>query len=161
MAKNQIKRGRGGKRAGAGRKPTGARRLTRVLQEEARLTKESAREVTRQLVFERLRPMVTAQMAHAEGISYMILRHPTGTFTRATDVAQLDAACAAGAAAFRIFTQAPNVQAFSDLMNRALDKPVEQVQVTGKDGGPVELAKQSDADLCALAEALLAKMRRS
>ena len=36
-----------------------------------------------------------------------------------------------------IFTKDPSVQAFTDLMNRALDKPAEQVKVTGEDGGPV------------------------
>ncbi len=40
----------------------------------------------------------------------------------------MDAACKAGAAAFQIFTQAPNTQAFTDLLNRALDKPAEQPQ---------------------------------
>jgi hypothetical protein len=57
--------------------------------------------------------------------------------TRATNAAQIDAACAAGAEAVQIFTQAPNTAAFTDLLNRALDKPTEQIQLTGEEGGPV------------------------
>src|SRR5262249_53234109 len=44
--------------------------------------------------------------------------------------AQIDAALASGNAAF-IYTKDPNVSAFTDLMNRALDKPVEPVQLSG------------------------------
>jgi len=102
------------------------------------IEKEVERERLRQMVVAELEPMAKAQIAHAKGVSYMVLRHPDGTFARATDVNQIDAACAVGASAFQIFTQAPNVQAFSDLLNRALDKPAEQVKVTGDDGGPVE-----------------------
>ena len=105
----------------------------------ATVDKEAKRELVRQIVCANLEPMLKAQVQHAQGVSYMILRNPDGTFTRATDEKQIDAACAVGASAFKIFTQAPNVQAFSDLLNRALDKPAEQVQVTGGDGGPIEI----------------------
>lgn len=101
--------------------------------------KELAREALRQLVVAELAPMTRAQIAHAKGVSYVVLRNPDGSFTRATNEQQIDAACAAGAEAFQIFTQAPNVQAFADLMNRALDKPPEQLQVTGTEGGPLEI----------------------
>lgn len=104
----------------------------------ATIEKELERERLRQMVCAELEPMTMAQIAHAKGVHYMVLRHKDGTFTRATDVKQLDAALAAGAAAFNIFTQAPNTQAYSDLVNRALDKPAEQLKVTGEDGGPVE-----------------------
>ncbi len=97
------------------------------------------REELRRLVVAHLEPMTLAQIAHAQGVSYMVLRCPDGTFTRATDEKQIDAACASGAQAFRIFTQAPNVQAYTDLMNRALDKPIEQLEVTGAEGGPLEI----------------------
>lgn len=93
------------------------------------LEKEAARELTRQIITAHLEPMTLAQIAHAKGIAYIVLRNPDGTFTRATNEAQVDAACAAGAEAFKIFTQAPNTQAYTDLMNRALDKPAEQLQV--------------------------------
>lgn len=103
------------------------------------LEKEAARELLRQIVNEELEPMTRAQVAHAKGVSYMVLRNPDGTFTRATDEKQIDAACASGAEAFRIFTAAPNPASYKDLMDRALDKPKEQVEVTGKDDGPLEI----------------------
>lgn len=104
------------------------------------IEKELERELVRQQVIAAREKMVRAQIEHACGISYIVLRHEDGTYTRATDEVMLDAALKAGAAQFEIFTQAPNVQAFTDLMNRALDKPAEQVRVTGADDGPVELS---------------------
>jgi hypothetical protein len=38
-----------------------------------------------------------------------------------------------------VWEKDPSVQAYTDLLNRALDKPAEQVQVTGADGGPLEI----------------------
>ncbi len=102
------------------------------------IDKELYREKLRQLVAAELEPMVKAQMEHAKGVQYMVLRMPDGSFARATDEKQIDAACAVGARAFKIMTQAPNTQAFTALLDRALDKPAEQVKVTGEDGGPVE-----------------------
>jgi len=86
------------------------------------------RELLRRQILKRAGPMTEKQMDHAEGVSYMVLRNPDGTFTRATDEAQIDAACAVGASAFKIFTQAPNTQAYSTLMAYAVDRPKEQPQ---------------------------------
>lgn len=115
-----------------GRKTGGKRKGFKAVKT---IEKELERERLRQMVCAELEPMTKAQIAHAKGVSYMVLRHSDGTFARATDEKQIDAACAVGATAFQIFTQAPNVQAFTDLMNRALDKPAEQVQLQGPDGG--------------------------
>ena len=114
-----------------GGRPKGAR-------SQSTIDKELHREVLRQLVVAELEPMTQAQIEHAKGIGYMVLRNPDGTFTRATDTKQIDAALASGASTFKIFTQAPNVQAYIALMDRALDKPIERQEVTGKDGGPLE-----------------------
>lgn len=122
---------KGGKRPGAG--------MPKGYKFPKTIEKEQERERLRQLVVQHMEPMTLAQIAHAKGVSYMVLRNPDGTFTRATDEKQIDAACAAGAQAFKIFTQAPNPASYKDLMDRALDKPVEQVQVTGKDSGPLEI----------------------
>ena len=45
-----------------------------------------------------------------------------------------------------IFSKDPNVQAFTDLLNRALDKPAAHVQVAGADGGPLVIRWQRDED---------------
>jgi hypothetical protein len=62
-----------------------------------------------------------------------MLRDPkTGKFERITEVAQIEAALnaedAAEGSSYYIWTKDPSVQAFTDLMNRALDKPKEQEQ---------------------------------
>ncbi len=117
----------GGRRKGSVNRKTTVKRL-----EEARDL-----EILKQLVLAELGPMTQAQIAHAKGVGYMVLRRPDGTFTRATDVKQIDAALAAGAGTFELFTQAPNTQAFSDLLNRTFGKPAESVTLTGADGGPL------------------------
>lgn len=122
---------RGGKRPGAG-KPKGYKH-------QHTLEKEAQLELLRQRVLARSEQLWNAQMEHACGVSYMVLRASDGTFARATDEKQIDAACAAGATAFRIFTQAPNTQAFTDLMNRTFGKPPERVEMTGKDGEPLQI----------------------
>ncbi len=101
------------------------------------IDKELHREVLRQLVCAELQPMTLAQIEHAKGIGYMLIRRSDGTMSRATDEKQIDAALAAGGSMFKLFTQAPNVQAYTALMDRALDKPIERQEVTGKDGEPV------------------------
>lgn len=73
--------------------------------------------------------MLEAQVLHAQGINHMMLRGPDGKFERATDPDQIIAALNSGDEnSYYIFTKDPSVQAFTDLMNRALDKPSEPVQ---------------------------------
>jgi hypothetical protein len=117
---------RGGKRPGAG--------MPKGYKFKHTIEKELEREKLRQLVAEHLTPMVLSQISNAKGVSYMVVRHPDGTFTRATDEKQIDAALAAGGESFQIFTQAPNPSSFKDLLDRAHDKPKEQpqeIQVSG------------------------------
>ena len=49
-----------------------------------------------------------------------------------------------GGNAVWIYTKDPNVQAFTDLMNRAIDKPAEHVQVAGADDGPLVIRWQRE-----------------
>ena len=116
--------GRGGKRPGAGM-PKG--KITRKT-----LEKIEARRIFEQILREKLLAagpdIIDAQIEHAKGVSYLTLRNPDGSFTRATDVKQIDAAYAAGEETFRLFTQSPNTQAFTALSDRAFDKPKEQAQ---------------------------------
>ena len=124
----------GGARAGAG-KPKGTRWAST-------LSKEAAREFLRRQVIKQLEPLVGAMIDNALGIKHLMMRDPkTGKFERvakdATDPkvaeAQIDAALASGNS-FWIYTKDPSIQAFTDLMNRALDKPTEKVQHTGEVG---------------------------
>src|SRR5262249_26930398 len=38
-----------------------------------------------------------------------------------------------------IYTKDPSVQAFTDLMNRCIDKPSEHIQIAGADGGAIQI----------------------
>jgi len=44
---------------------------------------------------------------------------------------------------YRIYTKDPSVQAFTDLLNRALDKPSEHVEVSDSDDGPIVIRWQT------------------
>lgn len=97
------------------------------------LDKIAAREYVRQRVFEELDPLLRAQFDNAKGISHFMLRDPeTGQFKRLTDPAEIAAALnatdAAEGSTYYIYAKDPSIQAFTDLMNRALDKPKEQEQ---------------------------------
>lgn len=123
----------GGKRAGAGRKPgvpQGPKATT--------LSKEAAREIARQMITAKLEPLIDAQVANAQGIKYLVGREKkTGKFTRLTQV-QVEAVLSGADdtyAYLEVWEKDPSVQAFTDLLNRALDKPKEQEQaisITGE-----------------------------
>lgn len=130
---------RGGARPGAG-KPKGYKHPpTQKLLEKA-----AARELLRQRVNTELLPLVDAQIANAKGISHFFLRAKDGTFTRITNADTIETALNSGeeGSYYYIFTKDPSVQAFTDLMNRTLDRPIEQVEVSGAGGGPVEFRWQ-------------------
>lgn len=130
---------KGGKRIGG--KPKGYK-APRTLK------KEEARKLLRDRVTEKLLPMIDAQIANASGISHFMLRDPkTGKFERISNPDQIQAALNAEGAeegsSYYIWTKDPSVQAFTDLLNRTLDKPSEHVEVTGKDEGPIAFKWQS------------------
>ena len=79
------------------------------------------------------------------GIRHLMMRDPkTGKFERITgDAKQIDKALKSKNACW-IYTKDPNVQAFTDLMNRAIDKPAEHVQVEG--GGSITIRWQTDEE---------------
>lgn len=125
----------GGKRNNAGR-PAGGKNA-------ATIDKELMREALRAVLVPEMASMTAAQVAAAKGVSHFILRDPkTGKFERVTDperiVLALNADGAEEGSTFYIHTKDPSTQAYTDLMNRLLDKPAEQVKHTGEDGGPVE-----------------------
>lgn len=110
---------RGGYRPGAGRKPG--------TKEKGTLEKEEARRQLRAMVTANLKPMVEAQMANAIGLKYLIARDKiTGKFRR---LGETDAALAGESdrEVIEVWEKDPNVSAFTDLLNRTLDKPTEHV----------------------------------
>ncbi len=122
---------RGGARPGAGRKPGEVN--------EHSLAKQANRERVRQRAEQHLDRVVDKVAEHACGVSYMRLRHPDGSFARATDEKQIDAAIALGAKWCEIFTESPNTSAAQLIIGYAADKPIEPHEITGADGGPVRV----------------------
>lgn len=113
---------RGGKRAGAGR-AVGSRNA-------ATISKEQAREAVRAVVQKHMGRMLQSQIAHAIGIGHLYTRDKSGKFNKIENSAEVDRLLSEGEEDrdYWIFTKDPSVQAFTDLMNRALDKPAEQTQ---------------------------------
>jgi CRISPR/Cas system CSM-associated protein Csm2 small subunit len=99
----------------------------------ATITKEMAREALREVVMQHMPEMVQAQVAHAKGLTYLVRRDKgSGKFVRVT-ADMLDKQ--SDDDVIEMWTKEPNVPAFTDLLNRALDKPKEQeqaLQVHGK-----------------------------
>src|SRR5262249_7760737 len=127
------------KRAGAGR-PKG-------MKWPSTLAKAEAREKVRQFINERLGEFLEAMADNVLGIRHLMMTDPkTGKFERIIgDAKQIDKALKTKTV-FWIYTKDPNVQAFTDFLNRALDKRSEHMQVAGADGGPLVIRWQRDED---------------
>ena len=110
---------RGGRRKGAGR-PKGSK-------EVKTLEKEAAREHLRQRVIAEMDGLLDAQFSAAKGIKYLVVREKSGKFTKLTKD-QAGIKIASGDEILELWEERPSTPAFTDLMNRALDKPVEQIQ---------------------------------
>lgn len=124
---------RGGKREGAGRRPGSKNAET--------ISKEQARDAVREVVIRHMDDLLKAQISHAKGLSYLVGRDKAGKFKKLTSE-EADKALA-GESEFttvEVWEKDPSVQAFTDLMNRALDKPKEQEQ---------EIKLTGEADLVA------------
>lgn len=113
---------RGGRQPGSGR-PKGSKN-------PATITKELAREALRRVVLQHMDDMVSAQIAAAKGLHYLVTRdRKTGKFIRVTEaMAKAKQGQDDTEETIEVWEKDPSVQAFTDLMNRALDKPKEQEQ---------------------------------
>lgn len=109
---------RGGARPGSGRKKGSKWPST--------LDKEAAREAVRTFVIAHLQPMIEAQIANACGLKYLVARNKkTGKFRRLTE-AMDRTRLGKNTEIIEVWTKDPSVQAFTDLLNRAIGKPAEQ-----------------------------------
>lgn len=120
---------RGGKREGAGR-PAG-------IPNPATISKEQAREALRAIVMQHMGEMTASQIAHAKGLNYLVGRDRLGKFKKLTSEEAQKALEEGGTSEYtlvEVWEKDPSVQAFTDLMNRALDKPKEQEQVINLKG---------------------------
>lgn len=112
----------GGARPGAGRKKGGKNQST--------LSKEEGKAVLRALVMESMRPMVEAQVANAQGLKYLVTRDKkSGKFVKVSEAMARAMTDAGESDQIEIWEKEPSVPAFTDLVNRALGKPVEEVEM--------------------------------
>jgi hypothetical protein len=97
------------------------------------------REHVRKRVTERLDELLDAQIANALGVSYLVTRDKnTGKFIRVGPAM----ASRKNEETIQVWQKDPSVQAFTDLLNRAIDKPAaqpQQLEQSGKDGGPLKI----------------------
>ena len=99
--------------------------------------------MARAIITQAMRPMIQAQIAHAIGIGHLYTRDKTGKFSRIENQAVIDDLLTKGREGkdYWIFAKDPSTQAFTDLMNRALDKPAEQLQRLEVSDGADMMAK--------------------
>lgn len=131
---------KGGKQPGSGR-PKGSKN-------PETLSKEAGREALRQIVMREMDSMTSAQVAHAKGLKYLVTRNAkTGKFEKVTQE-RMEALLEAGdedtLETIEVWEKEPSVPAYTDLMNRALDKPKEQEQVINLKGS-VEVVERLQA----------------
>lgn len=126
---------RGGARPNTGPKPGSQHKATISANEQKAL----AREVIRAHITAHIPEIVRAQTENALGINYLVIRDKNGSYVEATNEAQVKAALAAGGDAFRVYTRQPHQASAAMLLAYAADKPVEPVELTGAEGGPLEI----------------------
>jgi hypothetical protein len=121
-----LKSSHGGRRPGAGRK-----RGTRW---PSTIAKEHARELVRQAVTRELQALIEAQIANALGIQYLVVREvASGKFVRVTEAFDRQK-IGKDQGVIEVWSKGRSGQAFTDLINPALDKLMEQpheIRVTG------------------------------
>lgn len=103
------------------------------------LQKEEGKARLRELVLANLDPIVRGLIGKATGINHMMLRdETTGQWMRLTEPEQIERALNAEGAeegkTYWIHTKDPDVPAATDILNRAIGKPVEDVQITAPEG---------------------------
>lgn len=137
-----FKKGQSGNPSG---KPKGAKH-------KSTLSKEAARDALRQLVLAELKPMVDAQVKHAKGISYLVYREKKGgKFTKVTAASaeelfkRADLPGDDGGVIIEVWEKEPHTPAFTDLLNRAIDKPAETFNATVDSTVTVELVSRIKA----------------
>ena len=119
-----LANGHGGKRAGQIPRKKGDKW-------KSTLAKEAARELVRQEVTKHMGAMIEGQVRAASGLTHLMLRNEDGTWSKApADMTedQMLSVLNGDASRYYLATKDPSTPAFTDLMNRALDKPKEQAQ---------------------------------
>jgi len=120
--------GNGGARPGAGR-PKGIPNKSTI---QANAEKEAARERARLQITEKATPLVQKMIAKALGCHAFLRTKADGRLER-VEPEMVEQLIAAGETVTKIFWRDPDVNAFKDLMSRALDLPRRQTVISGGD----------------------------
>jgi predicted lipase len=99
--------------------------------------KVKAHDRLRELIWQHQDSLHEAQIKNALGIRYLVSRDKkTGKFTKLTEAEaearSKDAAWQRDNETLEVWDERPNIQAYSDLMNRTLGKPSEHLEVDAK-----------------------------
>lgn len=107
----------------------------------ATMEKALVREETRKYIQQHMPAMLRSQIAHAIGIGHVYTRDAHGKFSRIEDENEMERLLSEGVedTDYWIFAKDPSVQAFSVLLDRTLDQAPKPVELTGKDGAPLEV----------------------
>lgn len=125
---------RGGKRAGAGAKPGNQNGMC--------VDKAKYRQAARDVIGPHMVDVLAAHIKNAMGISYLVRRDKaTGKFVRvgALAVPQTPEEAEKSGEVIEVWEKDPSIEAAKVLLDRLLDKPSEHIELTGQDGGPLEL----------------------
>lgn len=128
---------RGGKRPNSGPKKGAIYKPTR--------DKALAREALRAIIDKHMEAMTEAQIKNATGIKYLVKRAKAGGKFEKVGADELEAVLRGqdeDRLILEVWEKEPSVPAFTDLMNRHLDRAAEHVELTGADGGPIELVER-------------------
>jgi len=83
----------------------------------------------REIVAKHWDAMIEAQVKNSMGIRYLVSRDKkTGKFTKLTEEEAKTRLTSESEEVIEVWDERPNVQAFTDLANRHIDKPTESVQ---------------------------------
>lgn len=108
------------------------------------IDKALAREALRRIVLKHMDRMTRAQIASATGIGHVYTRDKHGKFNKIENEQAADELLTKGTEGqdYWIFMKDPSTAAFTDLMNRALDKPIEPVEM--QHSGGIEVSWKGD-----------------
>lgn len=93
--------------------------------------KAIARDALRAIIDKHMEEMTEAQIKHAKGIKYLVKRSRLGGKFEKVTAEDLDSVLALqedGSIILEIWDKDPSIQAYTDLMNRHVDKPAEPEQ---------------------------------
>lgn len=91
---------------------------------ESQALKLKARDKLRKQVLEKMPDLVSAQIENALGLKFLVVRSKkSGKFERVVETPEK---LNTEEEIIEVWAKDPSIQAFTDLMNRAIDKPAEQ-----------------------------------